>query len=72
MKTTTLARHTNASSEASMTTAFSNKTRVQRPALIKLLTTPTPPSEQEIRTLNEIAATAPFCRPYKAKNHDTL
>jgi hypothetical protein len=46
------------------------RTRNNRPALIKHLPMVTPPDEKTIRRLNELAASHPFCNLHHVKKHE--
>jgi hypothetical protein len=51
---------------------FSTSTSRSRPGVVKLLPAPTPPDEETIRRLNELAAKNPFCSMHKVKKHETF
>ena len=53
-------------------TTYSTQPRRKKPGVVKALQEPTPPDEETIRQLNELAKTKPFCTPHKVKKHDLL
>lgn len=52
--------------------AYNTKARRQRSGVINLLAAPTPPDENTIRRLNELAAKHPFCVQHRVKRYDML
>jgi hypothetical protein len=72
MKTNTLATRPMIVQEYNLTAFNSNKSRRQRPGVVKLLPPPLPPDEKTLKELNALAAKHPFCVLHKVKKHDPL
>lgn len=72
MKTNTLATRPMILQEYTLTAFNSNKSRRQRPGVVKVLPPPPPPDEKKLTELNALAAKHPFCVLHKVKKHDPL